>query len=76
MALGIGAADRVFEVVVVSSSSKQPNQPGVLHVDVEVVALLFLLVVVVVVLVVLSSSSKQPNQPGVLQVSVLVFVVV
>lgn len=66
-----GAGDSVAVVIVVSSSSKQPNQPGVLQVDVEVFfVLVFVFVVVDALLVVL--SSKQPNHPGVLHVSVLV----
>jgi hypothetical protein len=60
------------EVVVVVGVvlSLQPNQPGVLQVEVDV------LVVVVVVAVPVVVSSKQPHQPGVLQVSVLVLVLV
>lgn len=58
--------------------SLQPNQPGVLQDEVEVVEVLvgvawggvLLLLLVVVV------SSLQPNQPGVLQVEVEVVVVV
>lgn len=55
-----------LEVVVVSS--RHPNQPGVLQVDVveEETVLVVLLCPLVVV------SSRQPNQPGVLHVSVLV----
>ena len=65
------------DLLVVVTSSLQPNQPGVLHVEVEDV------VVVVVLLVevccdVVAVSSRHPHQPGVLHVSVrvLVFVVV
>lgn len=47
--------------------SLQPNQPGVLHVDVEVED-----VVVVIVDPLVVVSSKQPHHPGVLQVSVRV----
>lgn len=54
--------DVVGSVVVVGSL--QPNQPGVLHVVVEVV------VAVSVVL-----SSRHPHHPGVLQVDVLVALV-
>lgn len=57
---GDGVVVRCEDVDVVVVSSKQPNQPGVLHVAVEVE------LVVVVVL------SRQPHQPGVLQVSVRV----
>ena len=62
----------VVEAVVVVTSSLQPNHPGVLHVDVEVVDT----DVEVAVPVVVSSSSRQPHHPGVLQVSVLVRVLV
>jgi len=60
-----------FELVDDSRSSKQPNQPGVLHVDVddEEVDAVFVLVWLVVV-----DSSRHPHQPGVLHVSVLVLV--
>lgn len=58
-------------VVVGVVLSLQPNQPGVLQVEVDV-----LVVVVVVVVPVVVVSSKQPHQPGVLQVSVLVLVLV
>jgi hypothetical protein len=54
-------------VVVVVVSSLQPNHPGVLHVEVEVIDIEVSEWVVVV-----SGSSKQPHQPGVLHVSVLV----
>lgn len=57
---------------VVVDSSLQPNQPGVWHVDVDVLLVLEVLVVVVVVVL----SSRQPNHPGVLHVSVRVRVVV
>jgi hypothetical protein len=57
-----------FDVVLSPLSSLQPNQPGVLQVDVDDdVDVLFGVVPVVVVV-----SSKQPHHPGVLQVSVLV----
>ncbi len=66
---GEAVRDVVAEVVVVGSL--QPNQPGVLHVEVEVDgAVVDELVVVVVV------SSRQPHQPGVLHVDVRVRVVV
>lgn len=70
---GAGTADDVLvaveddEVVVVGSL--QPNQPGVLHVDVELVEVDVADDFEVVV------SSKQPHQPGVLHVSVLVALV-
>jgi len=57
------------EVVVVGSL--QPNQPGVLQVEVEVDDVLVEVVVVVVGPDVVFSS-RQPHQPGVLHVSVLV----
>jgi multisubunit Na+/H+ antiporter MnhE subunit len=60
-----------FDVVFSPLSSLQPNQPGVLQVDVDDdVDVVFGVVPVVVVVVVV--SSKQPHHPGVLQVSVLV----
>lgn len=67
---GLGLATVVVMVDVSSegSLSLQPNQPGVLHVDVDDVVVV--LVVVVAALVV--DSSRQPHQPGVLQVSVRV----
>lgn len=66
--VGAGPGDVVCicEVVVVVSS-KQPNHPGVLHVDEDEVELVF-----VNVFVLLVNSSRQPHHPGVLQVSVLV----
>jgi hypothetical protein len=63
---GAGVAD-CFVVAVVVTSSLQPNQPGVLHVDVELV-----LVEVDIVDSVVVDSSRHPHHPGVLQVSVLV----
>lgn len=68
----VGAGE---DLLVVVTSSLQPNQPGVLHVEVEDV------VVVVVLLVevcrdVVVVSSRQPHQPGVLQISVRVLVIV
>lgn len=66
-----GAGTGEGEVIVIgSSSSKHPNQPGVLHVDVEVLAVVVTVFVIFGVVVV--DSSRQPHQPGVLQVSVLV----
>lgn len=65
---GAGAAVGVVDVVVVWSL--QPNQPGVLQVEVDVEVVELEEVVVVVV------SSRQPHQPGVLQVVVLVLVLV
>ena len=79
---GAGAGAGVLEisweevgVVVVGSgfSSLQPNQPGVLHVDVDFDLLEVDVVVVGPVVVV--DSSKHPNHPGVLHVSVLVLLV-
>ena len=58
-------------VVVVVDSSRQPNQPGVLHVDVDFDEVLLEVEVVVRESVVVDSS-RQPNQPGVLHVSVRV----
>lgn len=73
MTVGAGAGVVVcaaFDVVFSPLSSLQPNQPGVLQVDVDDdVDVVFGVVPVVVVVVV---SSKQPHHPGVLQVSVLV----
>lgn len=67
---GAGLATVVVMVDVSSegSLSLQPNHPGVLQVDVEVVEVF----VVVVVALSVVDSSKQPHQPGVLQVSVRV----
>jgi len=69
VAVGADAAVVVCDVVfvVVSSSSLHPNQPGVLHVEVDDV-----LVLVVVVADFDVDSSKHPHQPGVLHVSVRV----
>lgn len=66
--VGAGAGAGVLEgleavVVVEVISSLHPNQPGVLHVDVELVD-----VEVSEWVVVVSGSSKQPHQPGVLHV--------
>lgn len=67
--VGAGAGVVVIVMVVdVVSSSLQPNQPGVLHVEVDDVVVIVVLVCDLVV----ESSSRQPHQPGVLQVSVLV----
>jgi len=52
---------------VVVVGSLQPNQPGVLHVDVVVKDVIVVIVDPLVVV-----SSKQPHHPGVLQVSVRV----
>lgn len=66
--VGAGVGDVVSECeLVVVVSSKQPNHPGVLHVDEDEVEL-----VVVDVFLVLVDSSRQPHHPGVLHVSVLV----
>jgi len=65
------------EVVVVVVGSLHPNQPGVLHVDVneELLLLVELLELeVVVVADVVDDSSRHPHHPGVLHVSVLVLV--
>lgn len=51
-------------VVVVVVSSLQPNQPGVLHVEVEVDVVVVVVAVVVAGEVVLVSS-RQPHHPGV-----------
>jgi len=59
------------EVVFSPLSSLQPNQPGVLHVDVDEVDVDFDVVDPVVVV-----SSKQPHHPGVLHVSVRVRVLI
>jgi hypothetical protein len=75
--LGVVLCDEEEDDVVVflsPLSSLQPNQPGVLHVDVEDDdedddALVEVLVPVV-------DSSRQPNQPGVLHVSVRVRVLI
>jgi hypothetical protein len=75
VAVGAGAGDVVCDVLVeVFSplSSLQPNQPGVLHVDVEEVEVEDVVLVAPVVV----DSSRQPNQPGVLQVSVRVRVLI
>lgn len=72
--VGLGVAP-FFEV---SVGSLQPNQPGVLQLEVvEVVSLVVVDVDVdvdvdVVVVVVVVDSSRQPHQPGVLQVLVRV----
>lgn len=58
-------------LVVVVILSLHPNQPGVLHVDVEDVLVLVVVVGPPVVVV-----SRQPHQPGVLHVSVRVLVFV
>jgi len=63
----------VLGLLVVVVSSLQPNHPGVLHVDVDVVVAVLLVVVVPEVVVV---SSKHPHHPGVSQVEVRVFVLV
>jgi len=73
--LCVGA--RVWLVVVTgavtfsSVLSLQPNQPGVLHVEVVVVVVSVELVVVVVDVVEVLSS-RHPHHPGVLQVEVRV----
>jgi len=71
--VGAGAAEGVVTIVedaeVVVMGSLQPNQPGVLQVEVVVEEVLVVVVDVGADVVV---SSKQPHQPGVLQVSVRV----
>jgi hypothetical protein len=66
--VGAGAGVVVIVMVVeVVVSSRQPNQPGVLHVDVDDVVVMVVLLCDLVV-----DSSRHPHHPGVLQVSVLV----
>lgn len=68
--VGAGTGEVVclaLDVVFSPLSSLQPNQPGVLQVDVEDVDVVFEEVLVWEVL-----SSRQPHQPGVLHVSVRV----
>jgi len=57
-------------VAVVVDGSLHPNQPGVSHVEVEVIGML----VVIDGRPVVDGGSRQPHQPGVLHVSVLVCV--
>jgi hypothetical protein len=69
---GAGAG-LAFVVVIVDVSSSgslslQPNQPGVLQVDVDEVDVVLIVVVALPVV----DSSRQPHHPGVLQVSVRV----
>jgi hypothetical protein len=64
---GAGRVEVVVKVVDVVVSSLQPNQPGVLHVEVVDVDVLVVLLCDPVV-----DSSRHPHQPGVLHVSVLV----
>ena len=64
---GDGTVEVIFRVVDVVVSSLQPNQPGVLHVEVDEVDVLVVLLCDPVV-----DSSRHPHQPGVLQVCVLV----
>lgn len=66
--LGDGAGDDIAGEEAVEVGSLQPNQPGVLQLDVDDDVVVEEVVVVV--------SSRQPNQPGVLHVSVLVRVYV
>lgn len=68
----VASIEEVVDVVVVAVLSLHPNQPGVWHVVVLVVALDELDVVVGGTVDVV--SSRQPHQPGVLHVSVLVLV--
>jgi hypothetical protein len=63
----------VLDVVFSPLSSLQPNQPGVLHVEVDDVEVVFDVVDLEPVVVV---SSRQPHHPGVLHVSVLVRVLI
>lgn len=67
---GIALGDEVTDVVVVGSL--HPNQPGVSHVEVELVTDMLVADVLVVVVVL----SRHPHHPGVLQVEVRVLVVV
>jgi hypothetical protein len=60
----------------VEVGSLQPNQPGVLHGDVDVFVEVGVEVLVLVLLAVVDVSSLQPNHPGVLQVEVVVVMVV
>ena len=74
VAVGAAAGDvvcDVLDVVFSPLSSLQPNQPGVLHVDVDDVEVLF-----DVVFPLVEVSSRQPHHPGVLHVSVLVRVLI
>lgn len=66
---GIALGDEVTDVVVVGSL--QPNQPGVLQVEVELATDVEEVVMVLVVVL-----SRHPHHPGVLQVDVRVLVVV
>lgn len=58
----------VVDVSSLGSLSLQPNQPGVLHVEVDDVEVDLVVVVALPVV----DSSRQPHQPGVLHVSVRV----
>jgi hypothetical protein len=60
-------------LVVVVISSLQPNHPGVLHEEVEVVVVVVVVGVTPDVVVV---SSRHPHHPGVLQVDVRVCILV
>jgi len=71
--VAVGTNDALLLVVVVVISSLQPNQPGVLQLDVDDVVVVTSLVVVAPLVVL---SSRQPHHPGVLQVSVRVRVFV
>ena len=72
MTEGAGAGLATVVVIVEVSSegplSLQPNQPGVLQVDVDEVVVVLTVVVALPVV----DSSRQPHQPGVLHVSVRV----
>ena len=57
----------IVMVVVEVVSSLQPNQPGVLHIEVDDVVVIVVLLCALVV-----DSSRHPHHPGVLHVSVRV----
>lgn len=65
---GLATVVVIVEVSSAGSLSLQPNQPGVLQVDVDEVEVVFTVVVALPVV----DSSRQPHQPGVLHVSVRV----
>jgi hypothetical protein len=65
---GLATVVVIVEVSSEGSLSLQPNQPGVLQVDVDEVKVVLTVVVALPVV----DSSRQPHQPGVLQVSVRV----
>lgn len=66
--VGAGAGVVVIVMVVVEVvSSLQPNQPGVLHIEVDDVVVIVVLLCALVI-----DSSRHPHHPGVLHVSVRV----